>query len=300
MGDLTLVTGGTGLIGSRLIEALRSSGSRVRMLTRNPATEPLAPGVEVVVWNGSQLPPGALSGCAAVVHLAGEPIFGGLPTASRRRRIVSSRIDSTESIAAALRAAPAADRPSSFVCASAVGFYGSRRDELLDESSAPGSGFLADLCQKWEAAATRAGVRTVSLRTGIVLARDGGALPLMALPFRFGLGGRLGDGSQWVPWIHVDDVVELIRAVVQNPGFRGPVNAVAPNPVRNRELTTALAATLRRPALLPVPAFVLRAALGELSGELLGSRRCVARAALDAGFEFAHTVVETALQTELA
>lgn len=300
MGDLVLVTGGTGLIGAKLIEALRRSGSRVRMLTRSPSVNPTTPGIEVVGWNGRQLPAGALSGCASVVHLAGEPIFGGLLTAARRRRILESRIDSTQSIAEAARAAPPSDRPSTLICASAVGFYGSRDDELLDESASPGSGFLADVCRQWEAAAeTATGLRVVSLRTGIVLARAGGALPLMALPFRLGLGGRIGSGKQWVPWIQIDDVVELIHTILENAELRGPVNAVAPNPVRNRELTIALAKTLRRPALLPVPGFALRAALGELSDELLGSRRCVAGRALDGGFEFTHTEIETALEAEL-
>jgi uncharacterized protein (TIGR01777 family) len=142
-------------------------------------------------------------------------------------------------------------------------------------------------------------VRVVSLRKGIVLARTGGALPLMALPFRFGLGGRMGSGTQWVPWIQIDDAIGMIRAVLTDTGFEGAVNVVSPNPVRNRELTTALAQTLRRPALLPVPRFALRIALGELSDELLGSRRCIPRLAISRSFEFAHTEIESALANEL-
>jgi uncharacterized protein (TIGR01777 family) len=183
-----------------------------------------------------------------------------------------------------------------------VGFYGSREEELLDETASAGSGFLSGVCRQWEemaASAASEGLRVVSLRTGIVLARSGGALPLMALPFRFGLGGRMGKGTQWVPWIQIDDAVGLIRAILEDVGFHGAVNVVSPNPVRNSELTTALSQTLWRPALLPVPAFALRLALGELSDELLGSRRCIPRRAIERGFEFAHTEIETALAVEL-
>jgi uncharacterized protein (TIGR01777 family) len=274
------------------------------MLTRKAvaASVPRDPDVEVLAWNGSDLPDGALRGCSSVVHLSGEPVFGGRLTAKRRRRILDSRIDSTRSIAEALQAAPASDRPSTFVCSSAVGFYGSRREELLDETASAGSGFLSVVCRQWEetaASAASEGLRVVSLRTGIVLAREGGALPLMALPFRFGLGGRMGKGTQWVPWIQIDDAVRLIRAILVDVGFHGAVNVVSPNPVRNSELTTALAQTLRRPALLPVPEFALRIALGALSEELLGSRRCIPQSAIKRGFEFAHTEIETALAVEL-
>lgn len=304
MSERVLVTGGTGLIGSRLVESLCESGVAVRVLTRRADVDSRSPdrNVELLGWNGRDLPDDALRGCSSVVHLSGEPVFGGRLTANRRRRILDSRIDSTQSIAAALRAAPASDRPSTFICSSAVGFYGSREDALLDETASAGSGFLSDVCQQWEeraASAASEGLRVVSLRTGIVLARSGGALPLMALPFRFGLGGRMGKGTQWVPWIQIDDAVALIRAILDDVGFHGAVNVVSPNPVRNSELTTALAQTLRRPALLPVPAFALRLALGELSDELLGSRRCTPRRAIERGFEFTHTEIETALAVEL-
>ena len=189
-----------------------------------------------------------------------------------RRRIRSSRIDSTRSLVASLDALPHSERPATLVCASAVGIYGSRGDEQLDESSPPGRGFLADVCRDWEAAAFAAeerGLRVVTLRIGIVLSRRGGALPMMALPFRLGLGGRIGDGRQWVPWVHLDDLVSLIRETLNDTEWRGPVNATAPNPVRNALLTRSLARALHRPALLPVPAFALRTALGELSDELL-------------------------------
>lgn len=299
-----LISGGTGLIGSRLVESLREAGAEIRLLSRraNLATNAFESKVEILKWDGVHLPDGALQDCTSVIHLAGEPIFGGPLTSKRRRSILHSRIDSTRSIVEALRAAPDAKRPSTFVCGSAVGFYGSRGEELLDESAAPGTGFLSNVCQQWEATARAAaapGLRVVSLRTGIVLSRRGGALPLMALPFRFGLGGRLGCGRQWVPWIQIDDAVRLICTTLKDQTIEGPVNLVAPNPVRNAELTTALAGTLRRPAILPAPAFALRLALGDLSEELLGSRRCVARTAAERGFQFTHSEIETALEIEL-
>jgi hypothetical protein len=296
-----LITGGTGLIGSRLIERLRAAGVTARCLTRSQKTSSDA-SLEYAQWDGVALNAETLRGCRQVVHLAGEPVFGGPVTAARKARILSSRVDSTRSIVAAMQALPADERPDTLVCASGVGYYGDRGDDPLDEASAPGGGFLADVCRQWEAAAQAAqefGVRTVSLRIGIVLSRAGGALPMMAMPFRMGAGGRMGDGNQWVPWIHIDDLVGLLIAALEDPEMRGAVNAVAPNPVRNRELTSAMAQTLRRPALLPVPAFVLKLALGELSGELLGSRLCTPKVALDHGFEFTHTEIETALEAEL-
>jgi hypothetical protein len=301
--DRVLVSGGTGLIGGRLVESLRKARVPVRILTRSVAAGQRVSdsNVETLRWDGIHLPDGALRGCSSVVHLAGEPVFGGPLTAARRRRIASSRIESTRSIAEALRATPSADRPASFVCGSAVGFYGSRGEEVLDESAGPGSGFLSEICQQWEAAAATAAdaLRVVSLRTGIVMARNAGALPMMALPFRFGFGGRMGNGRQWVPWIQIDDAVSLIHRVLQDDAFHGAVNAVAPHPIRNAELTTEIARTLRRPCLLPVPAFALRIALGNLSVELLGSRRCIPQRMLDVGFGFAHTDIGSALAVEL-
>lgn len=304
MREHVLISGGTGLIGGRLVASLRASGVAVRILSRSAAADrPAADrAIERIRWDGVHLPDGALRGCSTLVHLAGEPVFGGPPTAARRRSIASSRIDSTRSIAEALRNAPAADRPAVFVCASAVGFYGSRGEEVLAESAGAGQSFLSDVCQQWEAAAATAAkaLRVVTLRTGIVLARGGGALPLMALPFRFGLGGRLGDGKQWVPWIQIDDAVALIRHVMRDDSVHGAVNVVAPQPVRNAELSRAIAQALHRPALLPVPAFALRLALGSLSDEMLGSRRCVPKRMLDAGFAFSHREIESALGVELA
>jgi uncharacterized protein (TIGR01777 family) len=236
------------------------------------------------------------------VHLAGEPVFAVPFSAARRALIHDSRIRSTEDLAESLGELAPEERPRALVCASAVGYYGSRGEELLDESSAPGEGFLAQLCVAWEAAAAKAashGVRVASLRIGIVLAREGGALPKMALPIRFGLGGPLGNGRQWVPWIHIDDLVALIRKALSDGSLSGPVNAVAPVPARNVELTAEIARRLHRPALLRVPGFAIRALLGELAGELLGSRRAVPLRALRAGFQFTHETLSTALAVEL-
>jgi uncharacterized protein (TIGR01777 family) len=244
-----------------------------------------------------------LRGADAVVHLSGESIFGGLPTATRRRRMWKSRVETASAIAAALGALPASERARVFVCASAVGFYGDRGEEALDETSLPGTGFLAELCVAWEAAASEAeahGVRRVSTRFGVVLSKRGGALAPLSRVFRLGLGGRLGDGRQWFPWIHLDDAVGLLRAALADDAWRGAVHAVAPGCVRNAEFTRALAGAVHRPALLPVPGFAVRAALGELSGELLGSKRVVPRAAEQHGYAFAYPELANALAAELA
>jgi uncharacterized protein (TIGR01777 family) len=291
-------------VGARLADALLRRGDALRALTRDPTA--LArrsdPGLAPVGWDGLAAPTEALADSAAVVHLAGEPVFAGRLTRERRRSIRCSRIDSTRAIAHSIGALPPARRPRTLVCASAVGYYGDRGDERLDETAPPGRGFLADVCRDWEAAAAEAGshgVRVACLRIGIVLAREGGALPRMVLPFRFGAGGRLGDGRQWFPWIHIDDLVALIVAILDDDGFAGAVNASAPAPVRNADLTRTLGRLLRRPTLLPAPAFALRVALGELADELLGSRRVVPAAAVARGFRFAHADLEEALAREL-
>jgi uncharacterized protein (TIGR01777 family) len=297
-----LVTGGTGLVGHRLVAALRDEGLRVGAVTRSPGRTRFDEGVEAVPWDGVQLAPEELARSAAVVHLAGEPVFGGLFTAERRRRILESRVDSTRALVRAIGELAPAERPRTFVCASASGYYGDRGEEELDEQAAPGVGFFPDVCIAWEKAAQpveKLGVRRVSLRIGIVLAREGGALALMARAFRLGLGGRLGSGRQWFPWIHADDLVGLVGAILADERYAGPVNAVAPNPVRNAELTRALAAALKRPALLPVPRLALRVALGELANELLGSRRMLPARAQQLGFRWEFERLESALAIEL-
>jgi uncharacterized protein (TIGR01777 family) len=297
-----LVTGATGLVGRRLVDALLRDGASVTAPTRSPQRQAQRSGVTVTRWDGCHVEPGALRGVAAVVHLAGEPIFGGLPTAARRRLTWESRVDSTRAIVRAIGALSPSERPRVFVCASAVGYYGDRGEEPLDESSPPGEGFLADLCVEWEAAAAEVetlAVRRVSLRFGVVLAREGGALAGLSRVFRLGLGGRVGSGRQWFPWVHLDDAVGLAREAIASDDYRGAVDAVAPECVRNAEFTRALARAVQRPALLPVPAFVLRAALGDLASELLGSRRVAPRAAQECGYAFAHPTLADALASAL-
>jgi uncharacterized protein (TIGR01777 family) len=296
-----LVTGATGLVGARLVRSLLADGIPVHAVTRS-AQGRFPHGVRSVVWDGVRVAPEALAGLDAVVHLAGEPVFGGLLTAARREKILASRVESTRALVAAISSLPAAERPRALVCASAVGYYGSRGDEILEESATPGRGFLADVCVAWEESARAAadlGVRTASLRIGIVLAREGGALVPMARAFQLCVGGRLGDGRQWFPWIHVDDLVAMLRTAIEDDRWAGAFNAVAPNAVRNEELTRTLAATVRRPALIPVPAFALRALLGELADELLGSRRAVPARATALGFRFRVQQLAEALESEL-
>ncbi len=299
-----VVTGSTGLVGSRLLPLLIEAGYDVRAITRDAkrAAGRLPGGAQAVGWDGLHVPPQALSRSVAVVHLAGEPIFAGPLTARRREKVRTSRVDSTRALVQTLGRMAAEERPRVLACASAVGFYGSRGEEILDESARAGQGFLAELCVDWETAAHDAeahGIRVVSLRIGLVLARDGGALPLMARAFRLALGGRIGSGRQWVPWVHVDDLVRLVRTTLEDERLAGPVNAVSPVPVRNEELTRELARAVHRPAILPVPAFALRALLGDLAGELLDSRRVVPRQAEAHGFGFGYPRLPDALAAEL-
>jgi uncharacterized protein (TIGR01777 family) len=260
------------------------------------------PGLESRSWDGVDPGAAALVGTDAIVHLAGEPIFGGAPTKARLTRVRESRVGSTRRIVERIAGLPEGGRPRTFVCASAVGFYGDRGEERLDESSSGGSGVLAEVCRDWEAEAARAealGVRVVRLRIGVVLAREGGALSLMKIPFSLGVGGRLGSGRQFFPWIHIDDLVGAILFALESDALRGAVNAVAPSPVRNSELTEALGRALGRPTILPVPGFALRAVLGPLADELLGSRCVVPRRLEESGFAFRHPELEEALEAAL-
>ena len=291
-----VLSGATGLVGGALMPVLARAGWEVRALSRSPArlseelerAESTRGTLRALRWDGATPPPEAVAGSEAIVHLAGEPVFGGIPTAAKRARILDSRVESTRRIVAAIAERPEDERPRTFVCASAVGFYGDRGEEELTESATPGRGFLADVCRAWEAeaeAAEKLGVRVVRLRIGLVLAKGGGALSMMRIPFGLGLGGRLGDGRQWMPWVDLADLVRMIVFALDSE-VRGALNATSPNPARNSEFTAALAKALGRPAFLPVPAFALRATLGELAGELLGSRRVLPAAPLAAGFEF--------------
>lgn len=230
--------------------------------------------------------PAKLNGADAVVHLAGEPVAQRW-TAAAKRRIRESRVEGTRALVDAISGCDS--RPKVLVSAAAIGLYGDRGDEWLDEGAAPAHGFLADVSREWEAEASRAetfGVRVVKIRFGLVLGRDGGALAKMLPIFRFGLGGPLGSGDQWMSWIHIDDITGMIRYAVENEGPRGVWNGVAPNPVTNREFTRELAAALRRPAIFPVPRVALGVIAGEMSQILLDSQRCTPKAALAAGYRF--------------
>lgn len=309
-----LVTGATGLVGRRLLPELAKRFSAIRTLSRSAPKDPGATtaafnssspseimAMEGIQWDGVDPGPSALGGVDTVIHLAGEPIFGGLPTSQRLARVRASRIDSTRCLVDRILERPVEDRPTTLVCASAVGIYGEGGEERLDEATPAGRGFLAEVCRDWEAEAERAkasGVRVVALRIGVVLAREGGALGLMKIPFGLGVGGRLGSGQQFFPWIHAEDLVGAILWCVES-NVEGPVNAVAPEEVRNVDLTRALGRVLGRPTILPVPAFALRLALGEFSGELLGSRRVVSRRLEEGGYVFKHPTLRSALEAEL-
>jgi len=290
-----LISGAIGLVGKRLVREL----DRPAVLGRDPhrARERLGPDVAAFSWTPERPPPAeALSGVEAVFHLAGEPVVAGRWTAAKKRAIRDSRVLGTRSLVAALEAA--AERPAVLVSASAVGYYGDRGDELLTEWSAPASTFIGEVCAAWEAEALRAealGLRVVLARIGIVLAPDGGALQRMLTPFRLGLGGPLGSGRQWMPWIHVDDVVGLLLHAAREESVRGPMNVVAPAPVTNRDFTRALGRVLRRPAVLPVPRLALRAAFGEVSAVLLESQRIAPEVAQRSGYRFQHEALEPAL-----
>lgn len=290
-GKRVLLTGGTGFVGHRLQSALVASGHTISVVTRTPERHRTArSGVSYVPW------PGDVARHQALVHLAGEPIFARRWNAAVKQEIRRSRVESTRSLVEAMGAT--APRPEVLVCASAVGWYGDRGDEPLDERSAPGAGFLAEVCQAWESEALRAealGVRVVRLRIGVVLGAGGGALARMLLPFQLGLGGPIGSGRQWFPWIHARDLCELFVRAVDDTRLRGALNGVAPEPVTNRDFARALGRALHRPAFLPTPAFALRLALGEVTDVLLESQRCAPRAALEAGFEFKFPALAPAL-----
>ncbi len=301
-GDVVL-TGGTGLIGRRLAERLRSEGRRLRWIARGASRVRLLEGERSFDWNGIDVDPAWLDGASAVVHLAGEPIFGGLLTAAKRERIGASRVDSTRSLVGALAALSEERRPRVLLCASAVGYYADSGDDEIREGDPPGPGFLSELCRDWEAEAAHAkalGVRVCSLRFGVVLAPRGGALAMMLPIFRAGLGGRLGDGMQWFPWIHIEDCVALVRFALDSEAASGPWNCVAPGSARNGEFSATLASALRRPAFFAVPAFAVRAVLRDLSVELLASHRVVPAAASAAGFTFRFPALHDALANIVA
>lgn len=278
-----VLTGASGLIGRSLQDWLARQGNELACLGRKAAS-----GADWHAWNPEAGPPPqeALEGASAVIHLAGEPVAQRW-SAEVKRRIRSSRMDGTAALVRGLEAMP--ERPEVLVCASAVGYYGSRGDEVLTEDSAPGTGFLPAVCQDWERSAAVAaglGMRVVQVRIGVVLDPAGGALKQMLPPFRLGLGGPIAGGRAWMPWIHAQDLVRLMTWAVENPAVHGPVNAVAPNPVRNDEFTRSLAEALRRPAFFPVPALALKLLFGEMAEVVLASLRVTPEKAEHSGFRF--------------
>jgi uncharacterized protein (TIGR01777 family) len=293
------LTGGSGFIGRRLLKTLAGNGHTVHILSRHAGTN-LPPGVKLSVWDAmkGEPPAEALEGAEAVIHLAGEPVAQKW-SAEAKQKIRDSRVLGTERLIHAI--STISRRPAVLVSASAIGIYGSRGDEVLTESAAPGSGFLAELCQEWEKQADLAeslGLRVVKVRTGIVLDKNGGALAKMLPAFRSFAGGRMGSGKQWMSWIHLQDLVGLFRYAVENP-VQGVLNGTAPAPVTNAEFTRSLAAAVHRPALIPVPEIALQALFGEMSGLLTGSQRVLPKAAQAAGFAFQYPELGAALENLL-
>lgn len=294
-----LVTGATGLIGKALCRELAAEGHDISVLSRRPDAAQGVPGARAFVWNPeAELPPReAWQGVEAVVHLAGEPVAAIRWTEEHKKRIRDSRVKGTRHLVAGLKDLPVP--PKVFVSSSAVGFYGNRGDESLDEASSPGAGFLPEVCVEWESEAARAeeaGIRTALVRVGVVLSDHGGALEKMLPPFRLGLGGRLGDGRQWFPWIHLDDIVGIFRhALFQR--ISGPINGVAPGSVTNEEFTAKLAAALHRPAVFPVPEFALRLLMGEMANVVLVSQRVFPKVALETSYRFKHAELTPAFDS---
>lgn len=288
------VIGATGFVGRKLVDALLADGHSVTAVTRNAerARSRIPQAAEIIEWQGIGQAPRFLP-ADAVINLAGESVVGRW-TAGRRERLQDSRIAFTESLVASFGGMA----PKVLINASAIGYYGyDHGDSKLDESAAAGTDFLARLCVDWEEAAmlaTHGGVRVVLPRIGMVLGQ-GGALQKMLPAFRMGLGGRLGDGQQWTSWIHIDDVVRLLMFVMHRDDVQGPVNTVAPNPVRNAEFATCLGKVLRRPTVLPAPGFALRLAFGEMSDILLCGQRAIPAAAERAGFSFRFPHLQDAL-----
>ncbi len=305
MSSTFVLTGATGLIGRRVYRALRERGDSVIVLTRNPerAKSRFPDAAQILLWA-----PGvagawstAIDGADGVIHLAGEPIAEERWTEEYKKRIHGSRVDGTREIVDAIAAAE--KRPGVLVSVSGVGYYGDTGERPVDEDSPAGGDFLAEVCVAWENEAQRAGeygVRVVTPRMGIVLADDGGALEKLLTPFKMFAGGPVGNGEQWFPWVHIDDVTGLILHSLDHPEVSGALNAVAPGLIRNRDFAVALGDALNRPARFTVPAFVIKLALGEFGGTLLGGQRAAPRRTLASGYTFRHTDIGEALKTLVA
>jgi uncharacterized protein len=292
MNDRVLVSGVSGPIGAALLPFLKARSCRIVRLVRNRPS-----GEGETAWRPSApLDANSVSGFDAVIHLAGESVFGRW-TEAKKRRILESRVLGTNNLCQALARAP--QKPRVLVCASAIGYYGDRGDENLRERSTSGQGFLPEVCRQWEAAtkpASDAGIRTVSIRTGIALSARGGALQKMLTPFRLGLGGRIGNGGQWWSWVHVQDLVGAIHHILKTDLLQGPVNGVCPHPVTNAEFTRILASVLSRPAIFPMPAIAARLVFGQMADEmLLASLRVEPAKLISSGYPFQFTDLRSAL-----
>jgi uncharacterized protein (TIGR01777 family) len=295
------VTGATGLIGTKLISALVARGDDVLVLSRDGEKASSTLGVAALTWDATSAPPPieALSGRDAVLHLAGAPVAQRW-NAKAKRAILDSRELGTRNLVEGLRSAD--PRPAALISASAVGYYGPRGDDPARETTPPGDDFLADVTVRWEREAARAsefGMRVVSLRTGVVLDADGGALKKMLPPFKAGVGGPVAGGDQYMPWIHVDDVVGLYLKALDDPAWSGAYNASAPEPVTNRDFSKALGRALHRPAFAPVPAFAVRTLFGEMAEIVVEGQRAIPERALAEGYTFRYTDLDAALKNAL-
>jgi hypothetical protein len=300
-GSRIAITGATGLVGSALTAALSGRGNQVIPLRRGTKQSDSTD----VFWEPTSLgivDPTALGDVDTIVHLAGENIATARWTDAQKQKIRVSRVDATRNLVRSF--ANCEKRPSTFVCASAIGFYGERGSEEMTESSVPGSGFLPEVCRDWEAAAAEAeelGIRVVRVRIGVVLSTQGGALAKMLAPFKLCAGGIVGNGKQYWSWIGLSDLIHILEEAITNTALRGAVNAVSPNSVTNREFTKVLGKVLRRPTLFPLPAFVAKILLGEMADDLLlGSTRVVPEVLNRSGFEFQYADLEACLRHELS
>jgi hypothetical protein len=306
-----LMTGATGLVGTALVKKLTAEGHTIYRLTRaeSPKSSAKEAGVFDLPWNASSGEIGESGGSRAgqvpanvdaVINLAGAPVVGGRWTKERKALLRSSRVDTTRGLVSAI--SKMEKKPRVLISASAIGYYGNRGEELVTEKSAPGTDFLAELAKEWENEAVKAeefGVRVVLLRFGIILAKQGGALPKMMLPFKFGLGGKLGSGRQWTSWIALQDVVAIVQEALRNDRWKGPMNLLAPQAARNSDFTKSLAKVLHRPAIFTAPAFALKLAMGEMAETLLGGVRVAPQVLVQNGYRFLHANLDEALKAIL-
>ncbi len=304
-----LITGGTGAIGSKLVKALKGKNYHVSLVTRdvgkamaNAKPAHLSPNeyIDIKYILSPEDAINVVSNTDYIINLAGAGIADKPWTAEYKQEIINSRVQITQALANAISVAP--KKPSAFISASAVGFYGSREDELLPETASNGKGFLAEVCRMWEAAAESSAnsTRLVNCRIGLVLDKKTGALPKMLAPFKYFSGAVLGSGKQWMPWIHINDLINLFSYCLDNQNLRGPINLTAPNPVTNKVFTHALGRVVEKPVILKAPSIALKMMLGESADMVLSSQRAIPQVAMNSGFEFIFTDAEKALENLIA